>query len=164
MKGFLHSRGIRVWDKRIGQALGTVAPGYHARRQQATFRQTNPVPYYSECVGHKLHIDQNEKLVMYGATHVLAVDGHSGYILALITMPIKNNLLIYEYLFRPLLERFGLWDQVRVDHGREFYLTLYVQEQLSGYRRRQLRAPHVQSMSREVRKHCCKRSDNIVHA
>ena len=150
VKGFLHSRGIRVWDKRIGEALRVVAPGYHSRRQSLAIRQINPIPYYAECVGHKLHIDQNEKLVMYGATHVAAVDGYSGFILALITMPVKNNLLIYDHLFRSILLRFGLWDQVRVDHGREFYLTLYIQESLARYRRQQQRPPHVQSMSKEV--------------
>nr|XP_020461071.1 uncharacterized protein LOC109963123 isoform X2 [Monopterus albus] len=28
-------------------------------------------------MGHKLHLDQNEKLVMFGVTHVLAIDGFS---------------------------------------------------------------------------------------
>ncbi len=29
---------------------------------------------------------------------------------------------------------YGLWDQVRVDHGKEFYLMLYVQEILAQLR------------------------------
>ena len=91
LKGYLNAHDIRVWDKRIGEELRVVAPGYHDRRQQVVFRQTNPIPYYAQCVGHKLHLDQNEKLAMYGATHVLAVDGCSNYVLALVTMPIKNN-------------------------------------------------------------------------
>jgi len=41
----------------------------------STSLQTNPVPYHADYFGHKLHIDQNEKLVMYGVTHVTAVDG-----------------------------------------------------------------------------------------
>ena len=91
---------------------------------------------------------------MYGTTHVLAIDGYSGFILGLITMPVKNNLIIYNQLFRPILQQFGLWDQIRVDHGREFYLLLYVQEHLSYLSRNQMRAPHVQSMSREVPMYC----------
>ena len=137
-------------DKRIGHVLRQVAPGYHGRRQQLAHRQVNPVPYYAQYCGHKMHIDQNEKLVMYGATHVLAIDGYSGFILGLITMPVKNNLIIYYQLFRPILLNFGLWDQIRADHGREFFLLLYVQEHLTHLRRNQRRAPHVQSMSREV--------------
>ena len=29
----------------------------------------------AEYVGHKLHVDQNEKMVMFGVTHVMAIDG-----------------------------------------------------------------------------------------
>uniref|UniRef100_A0A1X7TBU0 Uncharacterized protein n=1 Tax=Amphimedon queenslandica TaxID=400682 RepID=A0A1X7TBU0_AMPQE len=32
--------------------------------------------------GHKLHLDQKEKLVMFGVTHVLGVDGYSGLIVS----------------------------------------------------------------------------------
>ena len=28
------------------------------------------------------------------------------------------------------VSEYGLWDQVRVDHGKEFYLSLYMQERL----------------------------------
>jgi hypothetical protein len=45
-------------------------------------------------MGHKLHMDQNEKLGMFGVTHVVAVDGSSGRIVASATMPLKNNLII----------------------------------------------------------------------
>ncbi|XP_062521120.1 uncharacterized protein LOC134196056 [Corticium candelabrum] len=47
----------------------------------------NPIPYYAQYCGHKMHIDQNEKLVMYEVTHVLAIDGYSGFILGIITIP-----------------------------------------------------------------------------
>lgn len=48
----------------------------------------------------KVHIDQNEKLVMFGVTHVCAVDGYSGKIVGFATMTKKNNILIYEHLYR----------------------------------------------------------------
>ncbi len=99
MKGYLQAGGLRVGDKRIGRILRHVARGYHGRRQQLAHRQINPVPYYAQYPGHKMHIDQNEKLVMYGTTHVLAIDGYSGFILGPITMPVKNNLIIYNQLF-----------------------------------------------------------------
>lgn len=51
-------------------------------------------------MGHKLHIDQNEKLVMFGATHVLAIDGFSSKSVAQATMPVKNNLVIYDQVYR----------------------------------------------------------------
>lgn len=50
-----------------------------------------------------MHMDQNEKLVMFGVTHVIAVDGYSKKIVANATMPVKNNLAIYEEVYRSVL-------------------------------------------------------------
>ena len=58
----------------------------------------NPVPYHADYFGHKLHIDQNEELVMFGVTHVCAVDGFSGKVVGFITMPVKNNDEVYAHL------------------------------------------------------------------
>lgn len=69
-------------------------------RVTRTERQTNPVPYSAKYFGHKVHVDQNEKLVLFGATHVCAVDGYSGMIVGFATFPVKNNPLIYEHLYR----------------------------------------------------------------
>ena len=57
-------------------------------------------------------------------------------------MPQKNNEIIYEEVYRDCVVRYGLWDEIRVDHGREFYLSLYVQEQLRGEGRGD---PHIAS-------------------
>ena len=43
-----------------------------------------------------------------------------------------------------------MWDQVRVDCGREFSLMLYVQESLSFYRNNTQRAPYLQTTSTRV--------------
>ena len=42
-------------------------------RRQDTYSLLNPVPYPASHYGEKLHLDQNEKLVTYGVTHVIAV-------------------------------------------------------------------------------------------
>ncbi|XP_049435131.1 uncharacterized protein LOC125890498 [Epinephelus fuscoguttatus] len=42
-----------------------------------------------------------------------------------------------------------MWDQVRVDHGREFYLSLYMQEMLSNHRHNLQRQPYHQTQSRK---------------
>ena len=63
-------------------------------------RNLNPIPYYAEYFGHKLHMDQNEKLVMFGVTHVLAIDGFSSKIVGCKSMPVKNNILIYDSVYR----------------------------------------------------------------
>ena len=99
MTGLLGSHGIRVSQLRVGQSLQRVNPGHHQQRVRRINRLTNPISYRSEYAGEKLHIDQNEKLVMFGITHVCAIDGHSGKIVSFITMPIKNNIVIYERVF-----------------------------------------------------------------
>ena len=38
------------------------------------------------------------------------------------------------YFSREMTLSYGLWDQIRVDYGKEFYLMLYVQEILAQYR------------------------------
>lgn len=164
MKGLLASEGIVIGETRVGEALSRINPGYHQARQTATARQLNPVPYRADYFGHKLHIDQNEKLVMFGCTHICAVDGFSRMIVGFVTMPVKNNIEIYCHMFRyiqyviminatnnrPLVLKYGVWDQLRVDQGKEWYLTLFVQEQLAHFRRNTQRAPHLQTSSKLV--------------
>ena len=100
MTGLLASQGLRVSQTRVGHSLHRTNPGYHHARRTATARQLNPIPYRADYFGHKVHIDQNEKMVMYGVTHVCAVDGFSGKIVGFITTPVKNNIEIYSHLFR----------------------------------------------------------------
>ena len=100
MTGLLSSYGIRVGERRVGKSLSQVNPNYQHSRRTATARKLNPLPYRAEYFGQKLHMDQNEKLVMFGVTHICAVDGYSGKIVGFITLPIKNNVEIYEHLFR----------------------------------------------------------------
>ena len=82
--------------------------------------------------GHKVHFDENEKVGMFGCTHVIAVNGFSRKDVGLTALPKKNAVAIYQYLFRPLLIRRGIWDQVQVDFGREFDLILAVRAILAG--------------------------------
>ena len=53
---------------------------------------------------------------------------------------------------RPIVSEHGLWDQVRVDGGREFCLILHIQELLSPFRTNTQRAPYVQTQSKQVQK------------
>ncbi|XP_065125914.1 uncharacterized protein [Paramisgurnus dabryanus] len=146
MTGYLASKGLHASERRVGAALRLVNQPYHQARFQGA-RNLNPVPYNAEYFGHKMHMDQNEKLVMFGVTHVIAVDGYSFRVVGHATMPIKNNLTIYEEVFRPAVLSNGMWDQVRVDCGKEFYLCLFMQEILSPYRYNTGREPYKQTPS-----------------
>lgn len=98
MVGVLASQGNRIRAHRVGQSLARVNPAYHERRETRTERQTNP--YSSSYFGNRVHIDQNEKLVLFGLTHVCTVDGYSGMIVGFASFPVKNNVLIYEHRYR----------------------------------------------------------------
>ncbi|KAK7922224.1 hypothetical protein WMY93_009126 [Mugilogobius chulae] len=146
MTGYLRSKNVYAGECRVGKILREIHQPYQQWRREGA-RNLNPVPYHAEYMGHKIHIDQNEKLGMFGVTHVMAVDGYSSKIVGNATMPIKNNLVIYDKVFRPALVSYGMWDQVRVDHGKEFYLCLYIQEKLSEYRYNTDRPPFLQTKS-----------------
>ncbi len=146
MHGLLQSHVIQVSQTRLAASLRRVAPVQYRARNYDTYRMLNPIPYRARHYGEKIHLDQNEKLVMYGITHVLAVDGYSRKIVGFITLPVKNAIAIYDLLLRPLLMREGLWEQVRVDHGTEFALVVWAQQHL---RQSQRHHPVLQSMSRQ---------------
>ena len=97
MTGLLASQGFKVSQTRVGESLRRTNPQYHQKRSTSTARLMNLIPYSADYFGHKVHIDQNKKLVMYGVTHVCARDGYSGNVVGFITIPIKNNM---ENLFR----------------------------------------------------------------
>lgn len=130
MQGYLRSKGLPVSEHRLRTSLPSAAPGAHAARQSDGLERANPHLYIARYFGHKLHVDQNEKLVMFGITYILARDGYSGKIVGSSIMPTKNNLTIYEEVYVKLTQEYGLFDELRVDHGREFYLMLYVHEKL----------------------------------
>ena len=90
MTGLLSSEGIHVSEQRVGESLQRVNPTYNHARWTNTAQHVNPVPYRA---GHKLHVDQNEKLVMFGVTHICGIDGYSRKIVRLVTMPIKKIVL-----------------------------------------------------------------------
>ncbi|XP_056292570.1 uncharacterized protein LOC130207863 isoform X2 [Pseudoliparis swirei] len=142
MTGSLAAAGVFASEGRVGAVLRNIHPPYHKGA-----RNLNPLPYHAAYVGHKIHMDQNEKIVMFGVTHVLAIDGFSSKIVGQATMPVKNNLTIYNDVYRSAVMEYGMWDQVRVDHGKDFYLTLFMQEKLASHRHNTERPPYLQTPS-----------------
>ena len=63
---------------------------------------------------------------------------------------VRFNCSFILSLCRVILQQYGMWDQVRVDQGKEWVIMLYVQECLADYRRNTGRYPHVQSSSKQV--------------
>ena len=100
MKGHLEAKGMKISESRIGQSLQRVCPSGHTARRTNSVNRLNPVRYSANYFGHKLHIDQNEKLVSFGVTHVVARDGYSGKIVGFLTLPVKNNVAIYDGVYR----------------------------------------------------------------
>ena len=64
LQGLLRSYGIQVSQRWIALSLRRLAPFHYKERRQHTYRLLNPVPYTASYYGEKLHLDQNEKLVM----------------------------------------------------------------------------------------------------
>ena len=63
-------------------------------RQSNSHERRNPAFYSARYFGHKLHMDQNEKLIHYGVTYVMTRDGHSGKIVGAAVMP-RNYICKY---------------------------------------------------------------------
>ena len=149
LQGLLRSEGIHVSQRRLGASLRRTFPIAHSQRSLTLGRAMNPIPYRATFYGEKLHVDQNEKLVMFGVVHVVAVDGFSRKIVGFSTMLRKNPITIYGTIMRPLLLSEGIWNQLRSDHGTEFALVATIQEHLSMYRLNQHRLPILRTTSRQ---------------
>ena len=53
--------------------------------------------------------------------------------------------------FRSAVLEEGMWNTVRVDHGKEFVLTLFMQEMNGDKRKDVTRSCYIQSTSKEVK-------------
>ena len=116
MKGYLRgNKGLNVSERKLRKLMPSIAPIQHLSRQSDSNERRNPTVYSARYFGHKLHLDQNEKLVNYGVTYVLSGDGYSGKIVSAAVMPVRNNELIYTYVFRAAVVEYGMWNQIRVD-------------------------------------------------
>ena len=91
---------------------------------------------------------QNEEIAReYGCTHVALVDGCSRMICGYVSMEVKNPILIHEYVFCPAILKYGLWNQLRIDHGQKFSLCIFVQDLLKNYRQSTEKEPWKQTTS-----------------
>lgn len=70
----------------------------------------------------------------YLSSFYLGVDGKTNFLLSPVAMPRKNNIVIARDFFIPILRRYGLFDCLLTDHGREFVLIQFIQEKLADLR------------------------------
>ena len=127
MTGLLRSKGICVSKGKASQSLKRLDPSSHQIRHEIAGRSLNPKCYNADYF-------QDEKLKMFGVTHVMARDGYSGMTVAFSTMPVKNKLIIYDEIYSYFTTTCGLWDQVRVDGRQEFNLVCHILEYLRDQR------------------------------
>ena len=98
-----------VSQKRVSRALRNVAAVANEARAGDLINRTNPIPYYSPYFGYKCHLDQNEKIGQdYGCTHVVMIDGCSRLDASFVSLHVKNPILIYEFVFREALSKYGI--------------------------------------------------------
>ena len=139
-----------VSQKKVSRALRNVAPVANEARARDLIDRTNPIPYYSPYFGYKCHLDQNEKIGQdYGCTHVVMIDGCSRLVAGFVSLHVKNPILIYEFVFRQALCKYGIWEQVRTEHDCEFALVGFIQNVLSHYRLEGISTGYKQTTSTE---------------
>ena len=96
----LRDAGVRVGLGRIGKSVKRVKAVPQEIQRQNTIDRDNPIICDAWYFGKILHLDKNEKLGMFGVTYVTALDVYSGKIVAGVTTPRKNNLVIYDRIYR----------------------------------------------------------------
>ena len=124
-----------VSQNRVSRELRNVAPVANEARARDLIDRTNPIPYYSPYFGYNCHLVQNEKIGQdYECTHIVMINGCSRLVAGFVSLHVKNPILIYKSVFRQDLCKYGIWEQVRTDHGRDFILVGFIQNVVSYYR------------------------------
>ena len=100
MQGVLRDSGLRVGTVRVAESLKRVREVPRKRLRQNTIDKINPILNDNHYFGKILHLDHNEEMGVFGVTYVTALDDYSGKIVAGVTMPTKNNLVIYDKVYR----------------------------------------------------------------
>ena len=91
MTSLMLSKSICTSEGKVRQSLKRLDPASHQIRHEGAGRSLNPKCYNADYFGDKVRMDQNERLEMFGVTHVMAWDGYSGMIVEFSMMPVKNN-------------------------------------------------------------------------
>ena len=100
MRKALQDSGVRVGTERVGKSLKRVIAVAEERLRQNKIDEVNPFLNDDHYFGKILHLDQNEDLGVFRVTYVTALDDYSGKIVAAVAMPRKNDIVIYDRVYR----------------------------------------------------------------
>ena len=64
LTGYLRSKGTSIPENTAAKVMKKICPYHASERHFKAVRNLNPKPYHVDYFGKKLHVDQNEKLVM----------------------------------------------------------------------------------------------------
>ena len=115
-------KGINISEQKLKKIMPSISPLSHSSRQSNSHERSNPAIYSARYFGHKLHMDQNKKSIHYGVTYVM-VRGMGIRVkwLELQSCHERTMKLYMQTCIRAAKAEFGLWNQLRVDHGKEFF-------------------------------------------
>ena len=102
MKG----KRINVGEIKIGKLLSEVDPEAQPNGQNFVGRLLNPKICNAKLFIDKIHYDQNEKMGIFRVAHVCAQNGFSDKIVEHAKIVRKNNLVIYEEVYRLIMTFF----------------------------------------------------------
>ena len=136
-------------DSCVENFISLYGHGYGRSVMQGSIRYTLGISSGIVSQGrYKGHMDQNEKNCSGIRLHVCGFDRCcSRMICGYASMAVKNPVPIYEYVFRPAILKYGLKNQLRIDHGQEFSLCIFVQDILKNYRQSTEKEPWKQTTS-----------------
>lgn len=120
--GYVRARfGRSIGRNRIAKSLRQVDPNAADARHYRANKMINTKVYWGRYFGYNLHMDCNEKvrivllfhlvryfipvfflfqLVMFHCTIAMAMDGFSGMVVGAAVMALKNNIVIYDKVYR----------------------------------------------------------------
>ena len=96
----------------VKQKLGDINPEAQTKRQIVFGHSLNPKVCNAKHFGEKIHYNQNEKMGMFKVIHVCSRDGFSGKIVRHATLARKNNLVLYDEVYRLIITFFIYKDDV----------------------------------------------------
>ena len=86
--------------------MSEINPEAQPKRQNVVGRSLNPKVCNGKIFVGKIHYDQNEKLGIFRVFHVCAQNRFSGKIVGYAKIARKNNLVIYEEVYRLIITFF----------------------------------------------------------